>query len=855
MTPGPTVAAARPAAAFRGPVHRASPNPLGAADPRQEGPPDLRLVPPALTAWAAAALAPALPALATAVAVASCCLLASVLAFRRRRSTDPPRWYGNRLVAAMTLICAAAGAASAALHAVDARRGPVPGLAADHATTSVELTVTGDPHRAEPRVIGTRRVPGVLVVPVDVTRVTVPATAQHVAVHTPALLLVDADDGTASRWGRLLPSTGIRVEARFAPPRPRGGGRDVAAVLRTGGKDPPVVLAPPTTPQRVAGDLRAGLREATGELAPDPRALLPGLVVGDTSRIPEDLDEAFHTTDMLHLLAVSGGNLTVLLVLLIGPPGRASLAERRGLAPRLGLPLRATAVLAALVVLGFVLVCRPQPSVLRAAACGLITILAIGTGRRRSLIPALAAAVLLLVLHDPGLAREAGFLLSVLATGSLLTVAPRWSLALRRHGIPGRLAEALAAAAAAQAACAPVVAVLAAHISLVAVPCNLLAEFAVAPATVLGFAALLAAPLSPALAEGLARLGGLPAAAIALIARTGASVPGATFPWPDTWPGALLLALLVGAMLILGRRLTAHPWLCAATALLLLLALVRPAPLTRPLTGWPPDGWLLVTCDVGQGDAIVLAAGDGTAALVDTGPEPDAVDDCLTSLGVTRIPFLLLTHFHADHVAGLPGALRGRTVGAIRATGVQEPSAQAEFVHRVARRAGVPLVRAAAGGRGSLGPLSWQVVWPPAGRPSSVAADGEDVANNASVTLLVRVAGLTVLLPGDLEPPAQRRLLEDLPGLGPVDVLKVAHHGSAYQDPALLARLDPRIALISAGTGNPYGHPSPHTLRRLHHRGALVRRTDTSGPLAVTVTPDGTPAVTTARSPPGPRPG
>jgi competence protein ComEC len=753
----------------------------------------------------------------------------------------------------MTLLCAAAGAASAALHAADLRRGPVPVLAAAYADVTLELTVTGDPHRTESRVRGTRRVPGVLVVPVEVARIAAatgaaPSTVRlPAAVRTPALLLVTPETGTATAWRRLLPSTGLQVEARLAPPGGPGGGRDVAAVLRASGRHPPDIVRPPNAPQAAAGGLRAGLREATDELAPDPRALLPGLVVGDTSRVPEDLDKAFHATDMLHLLAVSGGNLTVLLVLLIGPPGRATLAERRGLAPRLGIPLRTTAVLAALVTLGFVLVCRPQPSVLRAAACGLITILAIGTGRRRSLIPALAAAVLLLVLHDPWLAREPGFLLSVLATGSLLTVAPRWSLALRRRGVPGRLAEALAAAAAAQAACAPVVAVLASHVSLVAVPCNLLAEFAVAPATVLGFAALLAAPLSPALAEGFAWLGGWPTAAIALIARTGASVPGATVAWPGSGAGALLLATLLAALLVLARRLPAHPWLCALTALLLLLALVRPAPLTRTLTGWPPPGWRLVMCDVGQGDAIVLDAGNGAAVLIDAGPDPHAVDECLDSLGVTAIPFLVLTHFHADHVAGLPGALRGRSVGAIQTTGLQRPPDQAAFVHRVAARAGVRVVRGASGERRTLGPLTWQVLWPPAESSDVPALGGEDDANNASLTLLARTDGVTVFLAGDLEPPAQRRLLETWPDLGPVDVLKVAHHGSSYQDPALLERLDPRVALVSAGAGNPYGHPSPRTLRVLHRQGALVRRTDTSGPLAVITSDSGAPAVATSR--------
>lgn len=396
-------------------------------------------------------------------------------------------------------------------------------------------------------------------------------------------------------------------------------------------------------------------------------------------------------------MAVSGANLAILLVLLIGPPGSALRVERRGLAPRLGLSLRITALLGRGLTLAFVLVCRPEPSVLRAAVCGLITLLAIGTGRRRSLIPALAAAVLLLVLYDPWLARSYGFVLSVLATGALLTVAPLWSAALRRRRVPPRLAEALGAAAAAQAVCAPVVVVLASRVSLVAIPCNLLAEFAVAPATVLGFAALALAPVAIPVAQLLARFAGWPAGWIASVARTGAALPGAEADWPDGWQGALLLAALTALAVLSARRIARHPWVCSAAALLLILAVLRPVPLTRVLTGWPPPDWVFAMCDVGQGDAMVLAAGAGDGVVIDTGPDPRLADRCLHDLGVTRVPLLLLTHFHADHVRGLPGVLRGRAVGAIQTTSLDEPPDQAAFVRRTAAAARVPVMRAAPG--------------------------------------------------------------------------------------------------------------------------------------------------------------
>ncbi|MET9917069.1 ComEC/Rec2 family competence protein [Streptomyces sp. NPDC006435] len=866
-------------------VHAASGGRLGASEPRQEGPVDLRLVPPALAAWGGAALALSAPGAWTVAGVLLCAGAAMVLlavsglsAARALRGGRRPgstgahadtapcgrtagagggapengdavrgRWRSSvtATATAAALLCAAAGAASAGLHGADVRQGPVRTLAQRFVRIEADVTITSDARQTVPKVRGDHSTPASLLVDAEITRLTGPDGAVT-RLSTPVLLIVPPG-GSTRQWQRLLPSTRLRVTGRLAPPLHEG--ERGAAALRPEGKGPPRITGPPTLPQRTAGALRDGLRRATERLDPDARALLPGLVVGDTSRVTPELREAFKAADLTHLTAVSGANLAILLVLLIGPPGTALRAERRGLAPRLGISLRMTALLGGGLTLAFVIVCRPEPSVLRAAACGSITLLAIGTGRRRSLIPALAAAVLLLVLHDPWLARSYGFVLSVLATGALLTIAPRWSDALRRCGVPPRPAEALAAAAAAQAVCAPVVVLLASRVSLVAIPCNLLAEFAVAPATVLGFAVLALAPVCMPVAELLARVAGWPAGWIATVARTGASLPGAETDWPDGAKGAVLLAVLTALVMLLARRFARHPWVCSAAALLLVLAVLRPVPLTRVLTGWPPPGWAFAMCDVGQGDALVLAAGSGAGVVVDAGPDPRPVDRCLRDLGVTEVPLLVLTHFHADHVRGLPGVLRGRAVGAIQTTSLDEPPDQVAFVRRTAAEAGVPLVRAVPGERRRIGPLDWRVLWPaggagPGGMPSGPGIDPvPQEPNDASVTLYVRTGGVSLLLLGDLEPPAQQGLLLRYPALPEADVLKVAHHGSAYQDPALLRSVRPRIALVSVGRDNPYGHPAARTVDALRAGGAVVLRTDTDGAIAVTGTGAGLRAV------------
>lgn len=756
------------------------------------------------------------------------------------------------------LLCVAAAAGSAGLHGADLRRGPVPELAREYVSVTAEVELTADPRLSRPQAGGGHAVPTAVLIEADVRRVETARDGAEVATRAPVLMIVDArsarpvtrDDGQErargpegkAPWLGLLPSTRLRVEARLVPAT--AGGDRFAAVLRVRGADGPETVGEPSAPQRLAGRLRAGLRAATDGLPADARALLPGLVVGDTSRVTPELEEAFRETDLTHTLAVSGANFTILLALLLGPPGLAQYAERRGLASRLGLSLRTTALLGGTLSLAFVVVCRPDPSVLRAAACGSVALLALATGRRRSLIPALATAVLLLVLHDPWLARSFGFLLSVLATGALLTLAPRWSAGLRRRGVPPRLAEALAAAGAAQAVCAPVVVVLSERVSLVAVPCNLLAEFALAPATVLGFLALATALPTLPVAKALAWCASWPAEWIAWIARTGAALPGAGIDWPGGWAGAALLGALIPVVLPIGRRLLRHPWWCGACALLLVLLVVQPPPLTRAITGWPPPGWRMVMCDVGQGDAMVLAAGGGTGVVVDAGPEPAPVDRCLRSLGVTRIPLVVLTHFHADHVGGLSGVLRGRSVGGIATTGLEEPADQARFVRRLAAAGHLPVTRAVAGERQHTGDLSWEVVWPP---PATGQAAGTrpvpeaEEPNDASVAMLVRTAGLRLLLLGDMEPPAQRALARSPAAtrLADVDVLKVAHHGSAYQDPGLVHRLAPRLALISAGRDNSYGHPAPSTVAALRDAGAVVLRTDRDGAIAVLGGEDG----------------
>ncbi|MGC5021949.1 ComEC/Rec2 family competence protein [Micromonospora sp. DT47] len=774
--------------------------PGGVAPEPAAEPPDLRLAGLAVAAWLTALACLHLTAPTAALLAASAAGLASLAVGHLSGLVGRPgprtRRYGWIAVAVLLGVVCGATATAARLHGRDA--GPLRALVAERVRVTAELAVRDDPRPV-------RGAPGrsaTLLVATELVHLTGPDGGR---LRAPVRVLVLATD---PGWRGLLPGQRLTAEGRLTAPR---GGDLTAAVLTTVG--PPVPLGPPPWLQRAAGTLRAGLQRACAPLPDEQGGLLPGLVVGDTSRLPAAVEEDFRATGMTHLNAVSGSNVAIVVgaVLLLARWARAG--------------PRAAAVLCGLALVGFVVLVRPSPSVVRAATMGAIALAALAAGRPRAALPALSAAVAVLVLVDPDLAGDAGFALSVLATGGLLLLAPGWRDALRRRGVPPGLAEALAVPAAAQLTCGPVVAGISGTVSLVAVPANLLVVPAIAPATVLGVAAAAVSPLWPAGAEFAAWLASWPAWWLVTVARVGARLPLGTLPWPGGVPGALLLAGLTLGLLLAARRPVVRRLLAVCTVAVILGTL----PIRLIASGWPPAGWVVVGCAVGQGDALVLPVAAGRAVVVDAGPEPSAVDGCLRRLGVREVPLLVVSHFHADHVGGVAGVFRGRRVAAVLVPQWSEPAFGLSQV-RVAARAGSAALRTApVGWTWRAGGVELVVVGP----PYPVRGSRSD-PNNNSLVLAATVGGVRILLPGDAETEEQRALLEAAPpGAFRADVLKVAHHGSAYQAPEFLDAVRPAVALVSVGAGNDYGHPNPGLLGRLTRGGARVLRTDTDGDAAV----------------------
>ncbi|HEV2784640.1 MAG TPA: DNA internalization-related competence protein ComEC/Rec2 [Actinophytocola sp.] len=782
---------------------------------------DWRLAPAAVAVWLATLLGLLVAWwLATAIGALASVIGLWVLCGRRGPRDPPGRWL--RLGVGVSLLaCGCAAAVGTTVRLREAAHDPLRSPAARGASGAFRVELTERPRPVVSPGFGGRQG--------GVQAVVLPARMRHAPVDGRAVpsdgevLLIAPVDG----WSRLLPGQDVEVQAVLAPAKP--GGLTVA-VLRVRG--PPHVLSEPAVWQRVAQVLRSGLRETSGVLDLEAAGLLPALVVGDTDTVPRHVIEQFRVAGMAHLLAVSGANLAIVCV--------AVLLLLR--AVRVG--PRGSAVGAGLALVGFVVLAGPEPSVLRAGVMGGVGLLALAIGRERAALPALSAAVILLVLHDPDMAVSFGFALSTLATAGLVLLAPRWADALAGHGVPRGVAEALAVPAAAHLVTAPVVAGMSGRVSMIAVLANLLAAPVVPLATVLGVLAAVLAPVAPWLAEPLVRLAGPEVSWLLLVASNAARVPGAAIDWPSGWwGGLLLLAIIVVLLVALRRRRTRVIIELGLTAVLVVVIPVR---VIAP--GWPPPGWAMVACDVGQGDAVVLATAEpGRAVVVDTGPEPGPVDDCLDRLGVDSVPLVVLSHLHADHIGGLAAVLAGRAVGAVAVGRARVPDWAWREVFGDASRAGVPVVQLARGQRLAWPGLAIDVLGPgPAEVVPRAGADGTEINNGSLVIRALTPAG-RVLLTGDIELAAQADLLTARADLS-ADVLKVPHHGSRYSAPEFLDATRARIAVVSVGAGNRYGHPSPVTLGALVRRGAQVLRTDTNGDTAIIPTRTGPGAV--SRGPP-----
>ncbi len=620
----------------------------------------------------------------------------------------------------------------------------------------------------------------------------------------------------------------VDVHVRVRAPRPAEHGfdergwlarRGVHAVLR--GSDGWRVVGRRGGVAGLGDRLRRHLeRSIAPGVEGERRAVIAGVVLGEDEGLSEQLGDEFRASGLYHLLAVSGQNV---LFIALGLAGLGWLLA----VPRAGVEFAVVAAIGA-----YVLAVGWQPSVVRAGVAGALASLAWLASRPRDRWHALALGAFVLLAWTPAALLEPGFQLSFAAVAAIFLAVPRLRDRLEGYPVPGPLREILAVSLACGLATAPIAWLHFGAVPLYAVPANALGWPVAAPLLILGLTAAAIEPVVPSAALAIAWLNGWLAAYLAWCAHAVAGLPFAQIGSPRALVavGAVVVSGLLAARL--GRR---HRVAMLATVGAVLL--VASGFLGGDPPGLaPPVGLRMIALDVGQGDAVLLQVPEGNV-LVDQGPPEGRAAAQLRALGVRRLAAVVLTHPQRDHVGAAADVLRRVRVDSVIDPGLPSTSYDERAALAAARQRGVPVALARAGAVYRLGRLTLRVVW-----PADRGLPGAD-PNDHAIVLLASYGRTDILLPADAESNVTGRLR-----LPAVEVLKVAHHGSA--DDGLgdqLRQLRPRIAVISVGRGNDYGHPRSSTLAALADvDGLQTYRTDEDG--RVTVETDGrTISVTTER--------
>lgn len=561
-------------------------------------------------------------------------------------------------------------------------------------------------------------------------------------------------------------------------------------------------------------------------LNPEPAGLLRGMVLGGDAGLSEETAEDFRVAGLSHILAVSGQNVLLIVILV------------QAILMALDTPRWSRIAIPAVVVLIYVLLCGAQASVVRAGAMGLAGLAAIAASRRSSRIYAVLLAAIVVLIWNPRATADIGAQLSFAAVLGLMAFTR--PLTDRLHRLPHWAAEAFAATASATLATAPLMAFHFGAVSIVSLAANVLGAPLIGPIVWIGSLTAAIAQFSVPMGALLNAPNSFLLGALIEVARVSASVPGAQ----ASTEGFGVAGLIAGAVVVLTLAAFVHGWipisgvragqlLACGGLLLALAASVRgsPQPIDRPA---------IVMLDVGQGDATVLLGSNGCNALIDGGPPGAGLAKKLGAIGVRSLDATLVTHAQNDHHGGVLELARSGDVPIKTLLDGGGPTVDADYAELRSKLSarGTTSTPAVAGVAWRCADISIRLIGPPPMPPG--APPPEDPNLRAAVTV-VDVGKLRMLASGDAESP------NVLPLAAPsAEVLKVSHHGSADTGlPALLGQVHPRVALIGVGRSNRHGHPTPSTLAALEQNGAAVFRTDRDGAILVRADVHGSPTVST----------
>jgi competence protein ComEC len=558
---------------------------------------------------------------------------------------------------------------------------------------------------------------------------------------------------------------------------------------------------------------RAGARidRLFGPDAPVVRAL----VIADMSAIPTERRDRFARAGLVHMLSVSGLHVGIIALAL------------ELFATVLRVPLL-PARIATLALLGAYVtgIGAPAPAVRAAVMLGLLL------GSRVLQRPTSPWAVLsvggVAPLVDAHEVLDLGWQLSVAGTVALVAgdaLAQRL-MPKRWRGWRRGVGRAAVVSVVATVVTAPLVAWSFGRIALLGAATNLLADPVMAVLQPVLFLAL-CIPIAPdeRVATDAAHV---LLATFDAIATYAAAIPGSA---PVVLPTALAATMAgIAAVAVVVACVSMRPARAALVALGCLTVIVA-EPLAAPVRPWTE----LHLLDVGQGDAIALRTRRNRWVVVDAGrdwPGGDAGRSVVVPYIAHRggdVALFVLSHPHADHVGGAASLFTALHPARFLDPGYVGSTPPYLTALATARLERIPWQRVHPGDSLVVDELTLSAL-----APDSAWAAGLADANLASTVMLVRVGGVRILLTGDAEGPEEEWLLSRAPDALAADVLKVAHHGSATSTtPAFLAAVRPRLALVSVGAHNAYGHPDPDVLLALRLSGAELRRTDRSGTVVV----------------------
>jgi len=577
-----------------------------------------------------------------------------------------------------------------------------------------------------------------------------------------------------------------------------------------------------------------GRAQATiAQMLSEPQAsLLTGILLGVETGIPADLMADFSATGTIHIIAISGFNISIIAGLFSG-------LSTRLFGRRRAMPLAVAGIILYTIFVG------ASAAVVRAAIMGSLYVIAIHYGRQSDALNSLMAAAILMTALNPFTLWDLGFQLSFAATLGLILYTPSiqgwFERGLRKLLSEGATQkaislfnEALIVTLAAQITTLPIIVYNFHTLSLVTLLTNLLILPAQPGVMLWGGVATIAGLLWLPLGQALGWVAWLFLTFTIVIVELTARVPYASLDVGRVSLGLVCLyyGLLAGGTIVtaqepsrlkaLWQRLTDRFSIKALLAgLAIVVLLVWGAAFSLP------DGKLHVTfLDVGQGDAIFIQTPQGQEVLVDGGPSPTLL---LTALG-RRMPFwertidlVVLTHPHDDHVSGLIPVLERYKVKAVLDGGQEHPTPAYTHCLELVQEKGIPYQLARAGMRIQLGEgLQIKVLHP----QSELLSDTGSDVNNNSIVLRLTYGHISFLLPGDVEEEVEAVLLssnEDLTST----ILKSPHHGSDTSlNTKFLEAVNPQLAVIQVGADNKFGHPDPTTLAKLEEHSVMVLRTD-----------------------------